>query len=198
MQELNEALFLLINAPASPNALLLAVAKGLADQAIWLAPLALVIGWLRGSDRTRMLMLEATASGLAGLLINQVIGLFWQHPRPFMMGLGHTFIPHVADSSFPSDHLTLIWSVAFSFLLHQRPRFAGVVLALLGLPVAWARIYLGVHFPLDMVGAALVAVSSAYLCFREERWFLDSAYHWAIRIYHYVFALPIRRRWLRP
>lgn len=198
MQELNEALFLLINAPASPNAILLAIAKVLADQAIWLAPMALLIGWFRGSERTRKLMLEATASGFAGLLINQAIGLFWQHPRPFMMGLGHTFVPHVADSSFPSDHLTLLWSIAFSFLMHQRPRFAGVVLALLGLPVAWARIYLGVHFPLDMVGAALVAVSSAYLCFREERWFLDSVYRWTSAVYRQLFALPISRGWLRP
>ena len=198
MQELNEALFLLINAPASPNAVLLAIAKVLADQAIWLAPVALIIGWFRGSERTRKLMLEATASGLAGLLINQVIGLFWQHPRPFMVGLGNTFIPHAADSSFPSDHLTLLWSIAFSFLMHQRPRFSGVVLALLGLPVAWARIYLGVHFPLDMAGAALVAVSSAYLCFREERWFLDTAYRWTLATYRYLFAIPIHRGWLRP
>ena len=198
MQEINETLFLLINAPATPNAIILAIAKVFADQAIWLAPMALIIGWFRGSERTRKLMLEATASGFAGLLINQVIGLFWQHPRPFMMGLGNTFIPHVADSSFPSDHLTLLWSIAFSFLMHQRPRFAGLVLALLGLPVAWARIYLGVHFPMDMVGAALVAVSSAYLCFREERWFLDSAYRGTSAIYRRLFAAPIRRGWVRP
>lgn len=198
MQELNETLFLLINAPASPNAILLAIAKVFANQAIWLAPMALIIGWFRGNERTRKLMLEATASGLAGLLINQVIGLFWQHPRPFMVGLGNTFIPHVADSSFPSDHLTLLWSIAFSFLMHQSPRFAGVVLALLGLPVAWARIYLGVHFPMDMVGAAMVALSSAYLCFREERWFLDSGYLWTCAIYRHLFAVPIRLGWVRP
>ena len=89
-----------------------------------------------------------------------------------MIGLGNTLIPHVADSSFPSDHLTLLWAVALSFLMHQRPRFAGVFLALLGLPMAWARIYLGVHFLLDMLGAALVAGISAWLCFREEKWFV--------------------------
>jgi undecaprenyl-diphosphatase len=37
-------------------------------------------------------MLVATAS-VAGLLINQIIGLAWSHPRPFMIGLGHTLIP---------------------------------------------------------------------------------------------------------
>ena len=75
MQELNETLFLLINAPASPDPALLVIAKVLANHMIWFGPLALMTGWFRGSERTRMLMLEATASGLAGLLINQVIGL---------------------------------------------------------------------------------------------------------------------------
>ena len=51
MQEINETLFLLINAPATPNAIILAIAKVLADQAIWLAPMALIVGWFRGSER---------------------------------------------------------------------------------------------------------------------------------------------------
>lgn len=197
MRELNEALFLWINVSDHPSAVLLTIAKLLADYAIWLVPLALVIGWLRGSDATRKLMLEATASGFAGLLIAQAIGLVWQHPRPVMIGLGNTLVPHAADSSFPSDHLTLIWAVAFSFLMHQRPRVAGVFLALLGLPMAWARIYLGVHFPLDMLGAALVACISAWLCFREEKWFIDRAFAWTTAICRRVFAPLIRWGWVR-
>lgn len=198
MQELNEALFLLINASADPNALLVAMAKVFANQLIWLAPLALVLGWLRGSEPVRRLMLEATVSALAGLLINQAIGLLWQTPRPFVLGIGHTLIPHAPDSSFPSDHLTLMWSIAFSFLMHQRPRFAGVLLALLGLPMAWARIYLGVHFPMDMAGAALVSVLSAYLCFREQGWYMNSIYRWTMALYLRLFSLPIRLGWVRP
>lgn len=196
MKELNEALFLSINASGHPNTVLLAIAKLFADYAVWLVPLALMVGWLRGSERTRKLMLQATASGLAGLLINQAIGLVWQHPRPFMIGLGHTLIPHVADSSFPSDHLTLLWAVSFSFLMHRRARSAGTVLALLGLPMAWARIYLGVHFPLDIVGAAMVAGLSAWLCFREERWFVEPVFQWANPMYHRFFAPLIRRGWV--
>lgn len=56
-----------------------------------------------------------------------------------MIGLGHTFMPHAADSSFPSDHLTLLWAVSVSFLMHQRLRLAGALLTTLGLPMAWAR-----------------------------------------------------------
>ncbi len=197
MKEFNEALFLLINASEHPNAALLAIARVFAEYAIWVVPIALAIGWLRGNERTRLIMLEAAASGLAGLLINQVIILFWHHPRPFMIGLGHTYLTHAADSSFPSDHLTLLWAVSFSFLMHRRPRIAGLALTLLGLPIAWARIYLGVHFPLDMVGAALVAGLSAWLLFREERWLIEPIYDAAIRIHSRFFAFLIQRGWIR-
>lgn len=193
MREFNEALFLLLNAPDHPSAIVLTIAKVFADYAMWLVLMALVVGWLRGGDSNRKRMLEATAAGFVGLLIAQAIGLMRQHPRPFMIGLGNTFMAHAADSSFPSDHLTLLWAVAFSFLLHQRPRLGGVFLALLGLPMAWARIYLGVHFPLDILGAAAVAGIGAWLCFREERWFVDHVFDWTNGLYRQVFPPLIRK-----
>ena len=126
MENLNHTIFLLLNAPEHPSRLLLAIATFFAEYAIWVIPAIIGIAWLRGSDHIRKVLLEATMSGLAGLLINQIIGLVWQHPRPFMIGLGHSLIPHAADSSFPSDHLTLLWAVAFSFLMHRSPRMAGL------------------------------------------------------------------------
>lgn len=197
MQNLNQTLFLWLNAPEQPHTLLLSIAIFFANYAIWVVPALIGIGWLRSSEHTRKILLEATASGLAGLLINQIIGLIWQHPRPFMIGLGHTFMPHAADSSFPSDHLTLLWAVAFSFLMHRKPRLAGMMLAVLGLPVAWARIYLGVHFPLDMFGAALVAALSAWLAFREARLYLPLAYSLATRIHRIFFDKLITLGWVR-
>ena len=197
MEDLNHALFLWLNAPEHPSTLLLAIATFFAEYAIWALPVIIGFSWLRGSEHTRKVLLEATASGLAGLLINQLIGLVWQHPRPFMIGLGHTLIPHAADSSFPSDHLTLLWAVAFSFLMHRSPRLAGIALALLGLPVAWARIYLGVHFPLDMVGAALVAVLSAWLAFREVCIYLPATYSLALSVHRILFGKLIQIGWVR-
>jgi undecaprenyl-diphosphatase len=146
MEHLNQTFFLWLNAPEHPNALVVTLATFFAEWLIWAVPILIGIGWLRGNVNTRKALLVATASGLLGLLTNQIIGLAWSHPRPFMIGLGHTLIPHVADSSFPSDHLTLWWSVAFSFLLQRGLRRAGVALALFGLPIAWSRIYLGFTF----------------------------------------------------
>ena len=196
MEEFNQSLFLLINAPAHPTAVVLVLARLFAKYVILLMPLTLLVGWLRGTERTRKLMLEAAISALLALLIAQIIGLVWPHPRPFMIGLGHQLLPHVADSSFPSDHLTLMWSVGFSLLLHAESRAAGALLTLLGLPIAWARIYLGIHFPLDMAGAALVAALSAWLCLRQAHRFVEPAFPWMTATYRRLFAPWIRRGWV--
>jgi undecaprenyl-diphosphatase len=197
MESLNQTFFLWLNAPEHPSALALTLAIFFAEQLIWAVPLLIGISWLRGSDDTRKTMLIATASGLLGLLINQVIGLAWLHPRPFMIGLGHTLIPHVADSSFPSDHLTLCWAVAFSLVLQRGSRITGVALALLGVPIAWARIYLGVHFPFDMLGAVAAAALSAWLILHEARWYLEPSCRLATGIHRRILGTLIALGWVR-
>jgi len=197
MESLNQTLFLWLNASEHPSALALRLAIFFAEQIIWAAPLLIGIGWLRGSEDTRKTMLIASASGSLGLLINQIIGLTWLHPRPFMIGLGHTLIPHVADSSFPSDHLTLWWAVAFSLAVQRGQRTAGVALALLGVPIAWARIYLGVHFPFDMLGALVVAVFSSWLTVRGANWYLGVVYQFATGIHRRLFGKLIALGWVR-
>jgi undecaprenyl-diphosphatase len=164
---------------------------------IWCVPASLALGWLGGSDRTRKAMLVAAMSGILALLVNQCIGLAWPHPRPFMIDLGHTLIPHVADSSFPSDHLTLWWAFTFSTLARPGLRRTGMALALLGLPMAWARIYLGVHFPFDMAGAAAVAACSTWLAMRTEHAYVEHCYRFASQVHRHLFGRLIASGWLR-
>ena len=73
---------------------------------------------------------------------------------------------------------------------------AGMTLALLGLPVAWARIYLGVHFPHDMIGAALVSALSAWLAYREAPLYLPPTYSLATRIHRTLFSKLITLGWV--
>lgn len=198
MEHLNVTLFALLNGPAAPSPVTLALALLFGEWLIWLLPAAAVVAWLRGGEALRARLLAATTTVLAGLCLNQLIGLGWQHPRPFMLHLGHTFIAHVADSSFPSDHLTVIWCAAGALLLQPSTRAAGAALALLGLPAAWARIYLGVHFPLDMLGAALVALASTALLACLPQPVALALARQAIRAYRALFAPLIARGWLRP
>lgn len=196
MESLNHTLFLLINASAHPDPHVVPLAFLFAEYAIWLVPLGLVAGWLRGDDALRRRLIEASASALAALAVAQAVGFLWPHPRPFMIGLGTNLLPHAADPSMPSDHLTFLWAVAASLMLHADTRKAGYALALVGVPMAWARIYLGVHYPFDMAGAAVVAGGSAWLAARFGTWFEQPVLRVATAVYRPVFAPLIRRGWV--
>ncbi len=197
MEVWNQNLFLILNAPADPSNFMLVTGIFFAEYLIWIVPALLVLGWLRQPESIKKLLLEAAVVGVIALLISSVIGALWEHPRPFMIGLGHTLIYHAADASFPSDHMTLMWSVAFSLLFNQRTRTVGCVLALLGLPVAWARIYLGVHSPIDMVGALAVAIASAILGLMLKKTVVEFLYGLISTIYRWLFASLIRRGWVK-
>lgn len=196
LEELNRSLFLLINGPADPGTGMLVFAKLCAALLVLAVPLVLVVGWLRGNETQRRRLLEAALALALGLLISWAIGVVWPQPRPFMVPIGHLLMAHAPNASFPSNHLTGIWSVAFSLLLQRGARSTGLWLALLGLPVAWARIYLGIHFPIDMAGAALVALVSACALRVGARAVVAPLFPWANTAYRRLFAPLIRRGWV--
>ncbi|MDP3495645.1 MAG: undecaprenyl-diphosphatase [Hyphomonadaceae bacterium] len=157
LETLNQSLFLSINAGPTSSAAARLLGVAAAELLFWLVPIALLIGWIFGGRRLRHALLVAGIAASAGLFLNQALGLVWPHPRPFVIGLGRQLIAHQPDPSFPSDHLTVVWAVAFSLLgASGTARRIGVAAALLGLIIAWGRIYVGVHFPFDMLGSAAV------------------------------------------
>lgn len=193
----NRAIFLRINAtPATPHWL---TESGLliANYAIWIVPVTLACMWLAAGEKRREIAVRASLVGFFALGINQLIGMVWYHPRPFVTGLGHTFLAHAPDSSFPSDHVTLLSAVSFTFL-YSGKRLPGMFILAVDIAVAWSRVFVGVHFPFDMVGAASVAwmtyvLSSALW----SKW--GSAFtRTCVAAYRKTFAWPIGQGWLRP
>ncbi|MFM0220296.1 MULTISPECIES: phosphatase PAP2 family protein [Paraburkholderia] len=104
---------------------------------------------------------------------------------------------HARDSSFPSDHVTIIWCIALTLLSGQARRF-GLLTLLGGLAVAWARVFVGLHFPLDMVGAVAVAFAACALVAPLWRLGGTMVMHVAVVLYRKLFAWPIALGWLRP
>jgi len=157
----NVTLFHLINASDAPNASLVPIARGLAVSTPWLAVGALVFFWLFGTVITRRsLMIAGIALGL-GLAANFTIAFLTYVPRPFELGIGNTLLSHGRETSFPSDHATFLWSLGFGLLMTRPLRWLGTIIFGLGLATAWARVYLGVHFPLDMAASFVIALLAA-------------------------------------
>ncbi|MGN6573526.1 MAG: undecaprenyl-diphosphatase [Pseudolabrys sp.] len=157
MLALNHYLFLLINAEPGESHVLIALGRVVAGDVIGLVPLLLVLLWIRGRpDRRAGLVATAIAAALA-LGANQIVGQFWYEPRPFMIGLGRTLMAHAPENSFPSDHTTFMLTVGIALIATGAAPRWGRIVTLAGVLVAWARIYLGLHFPLDMLASAIIA-----------------------------------------
>lgn len=100
------------------------------------------------------------SSAIAAILAlgaNQLAGLLWYEPHPFMIGLGHTLMTHAPENSFPSDHATLFLTVGFGLMATRAASTWGKLVSGSDVLVAWARIYLGLHFPVDMLASTLIA-----------------------------------------
>jgi undecaprenyl-diphosphatase len=163
MEYWNTWLFLQTNATAASPKSLILLARFLAATSVPVAIVCLAGLWIWGSTLKRAAILAATAGLLAAMTVNLAIGLVWFHPRPFMLGIGHQLMPHAPETSFPSDHATFLWSLGLSLVLTRERRRWGYAIAVLGLATAWARVYLGVHFPVDMAGSLLVALGGSLL-----------------------------------
>lgn len=196
IERFNRALFLSLNADNQTPAWLIHVAAGIADGLIYLIPLLLLWMWLWGDRPQRDAAIKACVIAMLSIGVNQIIGLLWYHPRPFAIGLGYTWTSHAADSSFPSDHMTVFASVGLSLLFDGAAELAIPVL-LIGAGVAWARIFLGIHFPLDMAGAFGVALGAcgivAPLWRRMGKPIADAGE----RLYRTVLGWPIAAGWIR-
>lgn len=162
MNSLNHTLFLALNAGEAPWSAVVLFAVVAAKALIFLVPLHLILIWVGGERAVRFVALSALlALGLA-LAVNGIVGAITYSPRPFVIGLGHTLVEHRPNSSFPSNHATVFFAYAASLVIYGRRTLAGCFAAI-GLVVAWSRIYLGIHYPGDMLGAAMVSVVAAVL-----------------------------------
>lgn len=91
---------------------------------------------------------DLSSIGLKAVFDRERPSLRYAEPEPLVK------TPH--DSSFPSGHAATSFAAA-TVLTFAFPRL-GPALFLLASAVAFSRVYVGVHYPLDVVGGALLGV----------------------------------------
>jgi undecaprenyl-diphosphatase len=154
MQDLDFALFRLVNAGASVPAWSLRFAEFASD--VLPALLMLAIGACAlVSGRWRHALFTALASLLVVWLMVNLIRTVAPIPRPAFYGLGIQWVPQGARPGFPSLHAAGAFTVAFSLwcLPSRAPMRAALLVAAV---VAWSRMFLGLHFPSDIVAAVML------------------------------------------
>ncbi len=184
MANLNISLFRFINSFAESNVSLDKAMIFAAQYLIYTVPLFLLALWIMGNDKKKKEALLVFLSVLASLTLAWLITKFYYHPRPFVVGLGKELIKHAADSSFPSDHATFIFAVAFALLLIKE-YWESLIFFALFLAVGFARVYCGIHFPYDILGAIPISMLGAFASFMLRNT-LFSLFSGLIRFYNNI------------
>jgi undecaprenyl-diphosphatase len=121
----------------------------------------LVVGWFSGEARWRRVVVHALLALLLANLIVKVFNLVWFRPRPFTFNDVNLLFYYPSDSSFPSNSAAAMWALAWATWLRDRGSRIGRSAVVLAALMGFSRIWIGVHYPLDIVGGALVGILSA-------------------------------------
>jgi len=137
-----------------------------AKSGIALFALFLIAGYLHGRIRgdRRLVAASIWAGGapLIGLLVAQAIGRSVDRSRPYnTLDNVHLLLSKTADFSFPSDHATVAGAVAVGLFMIDRR--LGLISGLGALLMAFARVYVGAHYPGDVLAGLVIggAVAAA-------------------------------------
>jgi len=108
----------------------------------------LIVMWFQG-DSQRKVTRYAVISAAFTLFVNTLIKCFYFKPRPFMKRRVGILIPSKMNSAFLSKHTLLTTAVSTSIFL--RERVLGSVMWGLSLLTGFSRIWVGHHYPSDIV-----------------------------------------------
>lgn len=106
------------------------------------------LAWLYFRPSSLRTFIAATLAVMAAVGIAGLIGLVVYVPRPFVSEHFIPLIQHPADSSFPSDHLAALGALCGAAWFAARR--LSVVTTVVAVAVAFARVYVGVHWVRDV------------------------------------------------
>lgn len=115
----------------------------------------------KGGIKERKALFILTFGILLSFPIISFIHLFLQIPRPFITYHFQPLIAPPNSFSFPSAHATCISIMAFAYFF-TKSKWAWPFL-ILAIFVGFTRVYVGVHFPIDILGGLLLGFVISYL-----------------------------------
>jgi undecaprenyl-diphosphatase len=156
------------------NTLLFQKINNLAGQSVWLdrlgvffaaysgyallAVLVLVFIFKSGKLSRFMVLVALISAGISRGIITTIIRFFYHHPRPFDV-LSVKQLISENDYSFPSGHAAFYFALSMGVYLYNKK--LGIVFFVVSVLMGVARIFVGVHWPADILGGVLVGMVSA-------------------------------------
>ncbi|MDP9729415.1 undecaprenyl-diphosphatase [Alicyclobacillus tolerans] len=168
-------LYHLINGLAGHSVLLDQVMIFFAKDAPEIYALLFLIAWFtlpKPDIQRRHALIMAGLAGILALFINLIISHIWFRPRPFTVfpkGSFNQLIPHSNDASFPSDHASGSFGFAAGSWGHNS-RWISRTFTVIAIIVMVARVFVGVHYPTDVIGGMIIGIFSGKVMWKFSRW----------------------------
>jgi undecaprenyl-diphosphatase len=174
----------LIHSLAGHSAIADTLARFAADDLVYFA--IFVVVWLFLRRRSLRPLLAAVTAAVFAVGLAVLTGAVYSVPRPFVVGHFTPLVQHAADASFPSDHLAAMGSVVASAWIAARRR--ALATAAVSFVVAFARVYVGVHWVTDVAAGFILGLVCGGIAWRlyafADRWappFDDMLRKWRLR-----------------
>ncbi len=162
---MNMEFFRLINNLANKNAALDSIMIFFSKDVpyIFMAVTALVfiLGVIKNNEEYRKASVNTFVLTVINLFIAFIAGSIYYVDRPFVHNKVNLLMPHSKDASFPSDHATGTMSIALG--LGKYNKILGILMAILSIIVGFSRVYVGHHYPSDVIGAYIIVFITSYL-----------------------------------
>lgn len=143
-----------------------------------------------GGSRWKLASASALAAAALALLVNQLIALGWDRERPFVAHpSSHVWGGRSHDPSFPSDHASAAFGIAFAVLFFDR--LAGGLFLAAATVMAVGRVFVGAHYPGDVLAGCLVGLACALLVVRLARPLLA----WSVKLVERVTDPIVAPAW---
>lgn len=129
---------------------------------IWVLIAGLLFVWLIDGRVKKEIALHSMFAALLSWGVAKMLKDLIPSTRPYLVNgtIPMTLVPP-SDSAFPSTHTAIAFAIAISLWLHDK--VLGTLFVAMALAIGIARIFSNVHYPLDIVGGAVVGSAVALL-----------------------------------
>lgn len=162
---MNMEIFKLINNLANKNVALDVVMIFFSKyvQYIFMGIVALVfiLGVIKKNEEYRKVSVNTFIITVINLILSSIIGGVYYVDRPFVHNKVNLLVPHVKDASFPSNHAIGTMSIALG--LEKYNKVLGMIMTILSITVGFSRVYVGNHYPSDVIGAYIIVFITNYI-----------------------------------
>jgi len=149
---MNAIIFQTINNFANTSKLLDFVGIFFAEYLLYIIGIAFVVILL--IKRTRLMAISIAVSVfLARIVIAEPIKRIFNVTRPN----GEPF-------SFPSGHATIVFAIAMAIYFFNKKW--GIVTFIIAILVGISRIFVGIHWPIDILGGAVIGILSGIIVYK--------------------------------